>query len=80
MDADALYRAACNKFLSLYCRAPRKVEGQMGWTFIPVFLNAGEIKTFFSVLMRFVKSKAGATKLLWGIRLLVFPSCCFLTQ
>lgn len=36
-DADALYHAARNKFLSLYCHAPRKVEGQMGWTFIPVF-------------------------------------------
>lgn len=40
---------------SLCCAAPRKVEGQMGRTFIcAFFLNAGEIKTFFTKAMRFI--------------------------
>lgn len=41
---------------SLRCTAPRKVEGQMGRTFICAFffLNAGEIKTFFAEAMRFI--------------------------
>lgn len=64
----------------LHCNAPRKVEGQMGSDFYLRFGKAAEIKTFFTALMRFVESKAGAAKLLWGIRLLVFPSCCFLMQ
>lgn len=44
-NAAVTVRHAINP--SLHCTAPRKVEGQMGWTFISRFPNAGEIKTFF---------------------------------
>lgn len=52
-NAAVTVRHAINP--SLHRTAPRKVEGQMGWTFISRFPNAGEIKTFFffTALMRF---------------------------
>lgn len=52
-DVDALYRAACDKsFSPLHC-TPQS-WGTDGLDFYLCFLNAGEIKTFFTAVMRFI--------------------------
>lgn len=52
-DADALYRAACDKsFSPLHC-TPWS-WGTDGLDFYLCFLQAGEIKTFFTAVMRFI--------------------------
>lgn len=76
-DADALYRAVCDKsFPPLHC-TPQS-WGTDGLDFCLRVLNAGGIKAVFAAMMRFIWRKAVATKVLGGICLLVFPSCCFL--
>lgn len=53
VDADALYRAVCDKPFPPLHRAPQS-WGTDGLDFYLCSLNAGEIKTFFTTVMRFI--------------------------